>query len=394
MAVRGGSLLLDFNLAHSPHDAEQAEAALRGGTLPYMAPEQLEAFLDPQRWEDVDGRADLYALGLLLIELLTGRRPEGPDPELPLPRAIRDLLDRREGEVSDLGLGKQAVSASLGAIARHCTAHRPQDRYAQASELAEDLRRFVDRRPLRYAPNPSRRELARNWAFRHRRPLAVAAALLGLSAAGYRLARQSDSGADTFRWAPDLVGTRPPSGFPDVRAAAHVLPDSPERVARKVVGSVDALHRDDRFDEARPELDRVRSLEPADDGAVDAIRPGRGSSASRVGTTSRTGQPSTGPTMQKGRAEFRKAKADFEVALRLDPDLCDALDGLATSFHELEDYEASERFYGEAIAEAEPDYRPKIRGRFARTFLGGGDRLLEANVPDLLVAASKSIAAA
>ena len=47
LTLHHGPQLLDFNLAYDPHAAEQAEAALRGGTLPYMAPEQLEAFIDP-----------------------------------------------------------------------------------------------------------------------------------------------------------------------------------------------------------------------------------------------------------------------------------------------------------------------------------------------------------
>ncbi len=46
LTAREGPQLLDFNLAHAPSDAEHAEAARSGGTLPYMAPEQLRAFLD------------------------------------------------------------------------------------------------------------------------------------------------------------------------------------------------------------------------------------------------------------------------------------------------------------------------------------------------------------
>ncbi len=95
LAAREGPQLLDFNLAHAPSNAESAESARSGGTLPYMAPEQLEAFLDPDRWNQVGPAADLYALGLVMMEMITGRRPDGPNPDLPLPRAIRDLLDRR-----------------------------------------------------------------------------------------------------------------------------------------------------------------------------------------------------------------------------------------------------------------------------------------------------------
>ena len=50
LTINHGPQLLDFNLAESPHSADHAQAALRGGTLPYMAPEQIEAFLNSDRW--------------------------------------------------------------------------------------------------------------------------------------------------------------------------------------------------------------------------------------------------------------------------------------------------------------------------------------------------------
>jgi hypothetical protein len=109
-----------------------------------MAPEQLDAFLDAGKWSAVNEGADVYSLGLLLRELLTGKRPEAPDPRLPLARAIPDLHDRR-------------VAAALGRVPdpaiprpwsnhRRCTAHRPEDRYATASALSTDLMAFVERR--------------------------------------------------------------------------------------------------------------------------------------------------------------------------------------------------------------------------------------------------------
>ena len=102
MTLHHGPQLLDFNLAESPHSASEAAAAMHGGTLPYMAPEQIEAFLDPQLWGRVGARADIYSLGLVLRELLTGERPELPAEALlaatgharpPRPQAV----DRRHG---------------------------------------------------------------------------------------------------------------------------------------------------------------------------------------------------------------------------------------------------------------------------------------------------------
>ena len=58
-----GPQLLDFNLAESPHSSQRAESAMLGGTLPYMAPEQIEAFLNPDLWGTVGARADIYSPG-------------------------------------------------------------------------------------------------------------------------------------------------------------------------------------------------------------------------------------------------------------------------------------------------------------------------------------------
>ena len=122
--------MLDFNLSHSPHAADRAEAALRGGTLPYMAPEQLLAFLDPDGWNDVGESADIYSVGLLMRELLTGRRPESPDDSVPLPRAIRELLDRRVMGFGSARALNPDVPHGLDAILARCLAYRPQERAA------------------------------------------------------------------------------------------------------------------------------------------------------------------------------------------------------------------------------------------------------------------------
>ncbi|MEJ7639068.1 MAG: hypothetical protein WKF75_14125 [Singulisphaera sp.] len=53
------------------------------GDSPYMAPEQLDAYIDPERWDTVGAAAELYSLGLLMHELLTGEPPELPNQKLP-----------------------------------------------------------------------------------------------------------------------------------------------------------------------------------------------------------------------------------------------------------------------------------------------------------------------
>ena len=65
--------LLDFNLSIDLNDVGSLQMARLGGTLPYMSPEQLEAFGGGKR--DIDARSDLFTLGIILFEMLTGTSP-------------------------------------------------------------------------------------------------------------------------------------------------------------------------------------------------------------------------------------------------------------------------------------------------------------------------------
>ncbi|WP_165251612.1 serine/threonine-protein kinase [Paludisphaera soli] len=173
LTIQHGPQLLDFNLAQSPHAPSEAGSAFQGGTLPYMAPEQIEAFLNPDRWDDVAAAADIYSLGLVLRELLTGQALDMPDSKLPPPRALCELLDRRLCLSADVRLYNREVPYALEAIVQKCLRHDPAERYASGADLAEDLERLLQHRPMAYAENPSKTERARNWATRHRRLVAV-----------------------------------------------------------------------------------------------------------------------------------------------------------------------------------------------------------------------------
>jgi serine/threonine protein kinase len=81
---KGRVKLVDFGLAWNPDpEAKSAsKARTRVGTLHYMAPEQV------RRPEDVDGRADLYSLGVVLLELLTGKAPRKKGRSFALPKGL------------------------------------------------------------------------------------------------------------------------------------------------------------------------------------------------------------------------------------------------------------------------------------------------------------------
>ncbi len=176
---RGGPMLLDFNLSHAPDSPARANSAMRGGTLPYLSLEQLEAFQDDAKWGRLGPPSDLFALGEVLRQLLTGRSPAIPSPTLSPARAVSEMIDQRKLPATSVRKLNRHVSHALDAVLDRAAAVRPEDRYATARELAEDLRRVIDRRPLKHASNRSRGEKVGNW-FRHHRKLVVTAAVVAL----------------------------------------------------------------------------------------------------------------------------------------------------------------------------------------------------------------------
>lgn len=158
----GQPMLLDFNL--SEDTKKPASAASIGGTLPYMAPEHLRAF----RGADlaVDARSDIYALGIILHELLAGRHPFESYSGVSL--AILDrMIAERSALPARIRERNPAVSPAVESIIRHCLEPDPARRYQTASDLREDLERQMVDLPLKHAPEPSAGERLGKWARRH-----------------------------------------------------------------------------------------------------------------------------------------------------------------------------------------------------------------------------------
>jgi len=161
----GQPMLLDFNLATDLKIRSKTRSQL-GGTLPYMAPEHLDAFQGGT--QPVDARSDIYSLGVILYEALTGRLPFAMESG-PVTEVVPRLLARRPTEFVNVRHWNPAVTPAVESIVLRCLEFDPGQRYQTAGELAEDIHRHLDDLPLRYAPEPSLRERAGKWRRRHPR---------------------------------------------------------------------------------------------------------------------------------------------------------------------------------------------------------------------------------
>jgi serine/threonine protein kinase/Flp pilus assembly protein TadD len=165
----GQPMLLDFNVAFNVNSSK-AKATSVGGTVAYMAPEHLRALAtrDPALGRLVDQRADVYSLGMVLYEILAGCRPfEQSGSYSPLLSMVEAMAVERGHILPSLRKTRSDIPWSLESIAQKCLAPDPEKRYQRAEQLAEDLRRFLEDRPLRYAPELSQRERLHKWFRRH-----------------------------------------------------------------------------------------------------------------------------------------------------------------------------------------------------------------------------------
>jgi hypothetical protein len=169
---RGQLWVTDFGLAQVGGDAGLTMTGELLGTLRYASPEQTRA-----RPGLVDHRTDIYSLGATLYELLT-LRPlfEGRDRNALL-RQIADEEPRPPRSIHS------SVPEELETVVLKALAKEPAERYATAQEMAADLGRFLENRPI-LARRPTAAERLRKWARRHPSVVAAGAAVLLLLCAG------------------------------------------------------------------------------------------------------------------------------------------------------------------------------------------------------------------
>jgi serine/threonine protein kinase/Tol biopolymer transport system component len=178
MLTKSGAKLLDFGLAKpvSPIGADQATVqkpittqGMVVGTIPYMAPEQLAG-------EDAGAQTDIFALGTVLYEMATGKRPFQGKTSALLMASIAS------GEPPLVRSLQPAVSPSLEHLIVTCLAKSPDDRWQSAADIARELRWIRTEEPATAAGSRQSRAALIPWAIVGLLALAVVLLLLRLPA--------------------------------------------------------------------------------------------------------------------------------------------------------------------------------------------------------------------
>jgi eukaryotic-like serine/threonine-protein kinase len=304
----GTAKILDFGLARIG-DLQITEPGVRPGTLAYMSPEQI-------RGDDMDHRSDIWSLGVVLYEMLTGERPfRGPDAAV--------LHAIAHSEPAPLGEVRSGVGEGLTTVMEQLLSKDPNHRVQTAAEIPAALVAAMAE------PHRSRRAWPRAVGRRRHGMPAVFLALLaivlvggmvfGLLGTRNELPSEPDS-ASTLAREMYLRGleylNRPGDAdarkFPPAVSFFHRALEADPGYAPAHVGLSDAFRRNDRL----PELVRRDSALHHAARAVD-LGPDRPEAAAALGLA------------YAFAGERDRAESSFHRALELDPSQGDALSGLA-----------------------------------------------------------------
>jgi WD40 repeat protein/serine/threonine protein kinase len=168
----GNLWITDFGVARLQGDPGLTMSGDLLGTLRYMSPEQALG-----KGSVADPRTDLYSLGTTLYELLTLEPAvNGRDRQA----VLRQIADEEPTRPRRLN---KAIPAELETIVLKAMAKNPDERYVTAQEFADDLRRFLEDKPIR-AKRPSLRQQAVKWTRRHKTVVRAALAVFLLAVVG------------------------------------------------------------------------------------------------------------------------------------------------------------------------------------------------------------------
>lgn len=255
----GEVLVMDWGLARpitatgttdaGPLHVDRFEAGARrtqeggvAGTPAYMAPEQAAGKLG-----ELDARTDVYALGALLYELLTGRPPfDGPTSQV--------LVAVREGRFVPPRRRAAGVPRELDAVVLRAMALDKADRYPSAQALREDLDAYIARRPLRHVQSSLGERVAK-WAARHRGAVRTGVAV-SLAASAALL-------VGAWRYSVD-VGDARDRALVEADRAREAEGEARTGLGRAQLALADALAAERHFGEARRALWLAGEVLPPD----------------------------------------------------------------------------------------------------------------------------------
>ncbi|MCI0705049.1 MAG: protein kinase [Planctomycetia bacterium] len=258
LADTGDPMLLDFNLSF---DTTQPDREMIGGTIPYMAIEQLLDLRHRGRGV-IDPRTDLYSLGVMAFEMLTAT--------VPFPASAQEMRDvealialRRKGPPSIRAINP-TVSPAEEAIVRKLLAPDPADRYQSAEQLRIDVERHFANLPLLYARETSLRERFGKWRKRNPgtpgRMLAACVVGLALGLGGVAHMR-----AEATARSEAVERVRVTRDALDTVRLDLILPDDPAARARGIARAKELLAAyglpDDPNWQKRPEVQRLSESE-------------------------------------------------------------------------------------------------------------------------------------
>ena len=209
------------------------------GTPAYMAPEQAEG-----RPDRIDCRTDVYGLGAILYELLTGRAPFAGAEAAEVLRLVREAEPARPRQVW------AAVPRALEAVCLRALAKEPAKRYASAGELAREVQRWLADEPVTAYPEPAAVRLGR-WARRHRTLSAGLAVLLVSAVIGAVIIREEWArNADRLR-AAEKVAEAERKARNEVATAAYLKHIA---LAQEAVSARQLARADELLERCEPEL--------------------------------------------------------------------------------------------------------------------------------------------
>ena len=232
--------ILDFGVARVTEGSLASTSGRTGagqilGTLGYMSPEQLSGGTRP-----VDARSDVYALGVVLYFVLSGRLPY----DLQGKTALEILRLIQEEEPRPIGTIDATLRGDVETIVTKALQKEPDDRYPSAAALAWDIRRHLVDEPVTTRPSrPWRRAVS--FAGRHRGFVGVLAALFIGLLAGLLVAtsglstaqRQRDDAEAAVGFLADMLEASPPGSPGQPPTVRQVLDRAAEHVGERFRGA-------------------------------------------------------------------------------------------------------------------------------------------------------------